>query len=57
MRKSSHVVFSSRWSRVKQAMEDIDWQNTAGFSANALYENTNCGQNHLATAILYGKWM
>ena len=57
MRKSSHIVFSSRWSRVKQAMEDIDWQNTAGSGANALYYDTNSGQSHLATATFNGKWM
>ena len=39
----SRTVFSSRWSKVKQATEVPDWQITAE-------EQTNCGQWTSATA-------
>ena len=45
----SRTVFSSRWSKVKQATEVPDWQITAE-------EQTNCGQQTSATAYSYNKF-
>ena len=47
------IVFSSSWSRVKQAEELDDWQFMAPGSPVGPYKG-NCGQMCSATALLKG---